>query len=305
MKVMILMSVYNGVKYLVEQLTSIYNQNFEGTISYFIRDDGSTDNTLKVIDEFKKKYNCDIKVIKGINIGPQKSFLELIMKAEKADYYFFSDQDDIWNVNKISKAVKVMQLSNAKNVCYCSNFSITDSFLNISIIKRLKQEPEFTPLKIIFYNKIPGCTIGFSFSLLECMKKVKIDNIRMHDSFALTIASITGKIIYDDTPMILHRIHDQNVIGFGNKKIIPHQWIKTKIKLLKNGDNYDLSELAQCLINTFGDIMSPITKSKLILLAKFKNSIFDTIRLLSCPDTKEPLSRNMLSIRFKILFRVF
>ena len=96
MKIAVLMSTYNGQKYLDEQLMSIADQTFSKMMTLYIRDDGSTDNTLKIIEKWKKKI--DIVFFQGENVGPARSFWKLLMNSEiQADYYAFCDQDDIWN----------------------------------------------------------------------------------------------------------------------------------------------------------------------------------------------------------------
>ena len=94
LKVNILMSTYNGEKYIEEQIQSILNQE-EVIIKLYIRDDGSTDNTVKIIESFNKE---NIVLFKMSNIGWKKSSLELTKLVEYHDdeYYAFSDQDDVW-----------------------------------------------------------------------------------------------------------------------------------------------------------------------------------------------------------------
>ena len=106
-KVQVIMSTYNGEKYVQEQIESIFAQK-ECDISLLIRDDGSTDNTIDIVNELSKKYN--IKLIKGNNLKPAKSFLEALRySGEEMDYYAFSDQDDIWNEKKIISAINFIK----------------------------------------------------------------------------------------------------------------------------------------------------------------------------------------------------
>ena len=120
-KVTILMSTYNGEKYLEEQIDSLLNQTYKN-ISILIRDDGSKDNTVHIIKE-KKKSNDNITLIEGKNVGFIKSFLELINLAEKSDYYAYCDQDDVWMEEKIQRAVEFFEMC---GVCFGqSNKSFT------------------------------------------------------------------------------------------------------------------------------------------------------------------------------------
>ena len=83
-KVAVIMSTYNGEKFVSEQLDSILNQTYSN-IEIVVRDDGSKDNTVNIIKEYQKKYN-NIKLYEGENIGFIKSFFELL-KLTESDYY--------------------------------------------------------------------------------------------------------------------------------------------------------------------------------------------------------------------------
>lgn len=79
MKIVVLLSSYNGEKYLCEQLDSLINQSLRPS-QIIIRDDGSTDNTLAILDKYCSEYDF-ISYEKGENLRPAKSFMELIRKA--------------------------------------------------------------------------------------------------------------------------------------------------------------------------------------------------------------------------------
>lgn len=94
MKVIVLMSTYNGEKYLKEQIDSILNQ-VKVEVFLMIRDDGSSDNTIAILKEYERQ-NRNIKIIKGKNIGVGNSFMQLLYNSAEAEYYAFADQDDVW-----------------------------------------------------------------------------------------------------------------------------------------------------------------------------------------------------------------
>ena len=106
-KIDILMATYNGGKYVEEQLKSIISQSYENW-NLVIRDDGSSDNTLKILNEYSKN-DKRIHIIsdnKG-NLGLVKNFEEL-MKRSTEEYIMFSDQDDVWVDNKINILLQKM-----------------------------------------------------------------------------------------------------------------------------------------------------------------------------------------------------
>ena len=303
MNATILMSTYNGEKYINEQLESIVKQTFTGNITILIRDDGSQDKTTSLIEAYPQKDHRVIQIIEAPNIGPQKSFLQLLEMAEQSDYYFFADQDDIWYKEKIEYAIQLMEKETGP-VCYCSNYDVFDSELEKKEESFIKTSPAFRPLKILFYNQIPGCTMGFNWALMEVIRQIHVNNCMMHDSMVLALAACCGTIIYDPVSRIAHRIHESNVVGAGHKKIIPHKWIAEKAKLIIHKETYDLSEMADQFIQT-GRVKESFLKD-VLLLRDFKKSWKNTLRLLKHPDSNDKaFDRTTLSIRSKILFHLF
>ena len=120
--VAVLMSTYNGEDYLAEQINSILNQTYQN-IHLFIRDDGSTDNTMSIIEEFIG--NPKVSVIKsGDNLGYKNSFLMLLKTVvdlkKKYQYISFSDQDDVWLKDKILVSIKKLEKDDGKYRIYFS-----------------------------------------------------------------------------------------------------------------------------------------------------------------------------------------
>ena len=108
------MSSYNGSSFIERQIKSIYNQK-DVSINCFIRDDGSSDNTLQILTELQKEY-ANLSFIVGDNVGWEKSFLIALSLAPQADYYAFADQDDIWFDNKIINGLNQLAQYAAKNL---------------------------------------------------------------------------------------------------------------------------------------------------------------------------------------------
>lgn len=104
-KVQVLLSAYNGEQYISEQIQSILNQT-HAAVSILIRDDGSTDKTMELLDQWVTTHPDKIKLIKGTNVGVVSSFFELLRAADaEADYYSFCDQDDVWLDHKVEHAI--------------------------------------------------------------------------------------------------------------------------------------------------------------------------------------------------------
>ena len=105
-QIYIILSTYNGEKFLEEQLISLKNQT--SSFELLVRDDGSSDRTLEILNDWKDKLSA--RILSGPNIGPVNSFNVLLqMIPEEAEYIFFCDQDDIWEYDKIEISVKMLK----------------------------------------------------------------------------------------------------------------------------------------------------------------------------------------------------
>ena len=128
-KVCVMMSTYNGEKYLEEQIMSILDQDIQ--VHLYIRDDGSQDGTKGILKKYMNKENIFIRF--SNNLGPQKSFINLIEWVGMGyDYYFFADQDDKWKPRKIKTAINFLtqnSYSLPKSKLYFSNVIMTDNKL--------------------------------------------------------------------------------------------------------------------------------------------------------------------------------
>jgi glycosyltransferase involved in cell wall biosynthesis len=107
--VQILLATYNGARFLREQLDSLFNQTFQD-FTVLIRDDGSTDNTVQIIEEYNQKFPNKITLLEDSfkNVGATQNF-GILLENATADYIFFCDQDDIWVKHKIEKSLQKIQ----------------------------------------------------------------------------------------------------------------------------------------------------------------------------------------------------
>lgn len=208
--VAVVISTYNGEKYITEQILSIQNQ-VDVNVSIYIRDDGSTDNTVEILKTLKEKEKIK-DFFYGPNIGYSLSFTKALTSIkEKYDYYAFSDQDDIWEKNKLYIGIKM--LINSRSLLYFSSISIVDSSLNYLYKKEFSRNNNFIS-NFIRYSA-PGCTFIFTNELKEKIflnnASYEILNFLSYDSFIMLISNwLDVKIIYDNKSYILHRIHNRN-----------------------------------------------------------------------------------------------
>lgn len=222
-RVAILMSTYNGEKYLTEQIESIVNQSFPNWVLY-IRDDGSTDKTTEIIKKFTRKYSNIIFFNEDNikNVGIVKSFIYLLENVS-ADYYMFSDQDDVWLKNKVQDSVELANRNNTTPLCIFSDLEIVTQDLHP--VRRMNGSNVWTSFtKLLFTNCVTGCTMLFNDKLKRLIKfsELDFDLIYMHDWWIGLLAALFGKVIYLNEATILYRQHGDNVVGGTEKDTLQH-----------------------------------------------------------------------------------
>ena len=306
MRAEILLSYYHGEQYIREQLQSILDQTFSGEICIRIRNDGTDAVKLEqILTGFQFPANRNVIVDSGENLGPQRSFLKLIQQAGEADYYFYADQDDVWLADKVQRAVEAMEGMKQECRLYCGNYTITDSNLNVICESGVElQDTTFRFLRALLFNTFPGCTMGMNAALMKVLKKLNLENCMMHDGYTFATVLAVGAVYYDPVPCILHRIHQDNVVGYGSKKIVPWKWLQEKAALLIHREAYDLAEFANRLWEET-DGNPEHFKADVCLLKDYRKSRKNTWKLLTHPDLKHKLDRCGLSIYCKIWFRLF
>ena len=280
MKVQVLMSTYNGEKYVEEQINSIAeNQIDDIDISILVRDDGSGDRTQEVLNVLKAKERIQIEVMKGKNLGVTRSFLQLIKNAPEADLYFFADQDDKWSEDKIATVVDLGKMSDEPAV-YVSGYYLTDATLNVQSEWIPSENTENSLLQILFANMVPGCVMGFNRALLLEMQKDLPEDVPMHDIYALATAYCCGSIRYIEKPLVYYRQHGNNVEGVHSEHV---DWkrIWKKQKKIWSQKPQHTSELAALLLKKYGHAMPVDEKNNLQLVCGYRNKISSKLKLIS------------------------
>ncbi len=241
-KLQILMSSYNGKRYLKEQVDSIMAQDCEekglASINLLVRDDGSTDGTQGILKEYSCKYPGRIRWYQGSNKGVIKSFFELMAKAGHAEYYALADQDDYWMPGKMSAGIiKLQQMEECHDggcnipLLYCCRPLLAD--MDLKPLDVHVDNPEMRPGfgNALIENIVTGCTTVFNNRLRQ-MAVLKIpEHATMHDRWMYLIATCFGEIYYDETPYIYYRQHGDNAVG-KNTGRIPE--LKYRIKKFKD-----------------------------------------------------------------------
>lgn len=229
-KVAVLLSAYNGEKYIAKQVESIEKQTISDDITLIIRNDGSTDNTLNILQNLAKKYS-NIMLINGKNIGLIRSFftlLEFAVKKYEFEFYAFSDQDDYWQKNKLESAIG--RLDHEKRdipLLYGCTSIIVDEDLKPTGFKTQTQKKDITFFNSAIQNIIPGHNqvLNQKLATLLVDQPVNYSKIYSQDLWITNVAAVMGKIVFDNNPHTLYRMHGNNELGYGTSRfnrIISH-----------------------------------------------------------------------------------
>jgi len=221
MKVDILMPTYNGGLFLREQLDSIIVQTHKDW-TLKIRDDGSSDTTTVIINDYKNKYPDKIKVLtdnKG-RVGVINN-CSLLLSKSTADYIMFCDQDDVWLPFKIEKTLeKMLEIEKQRPgipILVHTDMKVTDSELNVvsdSFFEYQHINPEIKSInRLLVQNNVTGCTSMFNLALKKKITLPIPKNILMHDWYLALNASLFGSIEYMPKPTMLYRQHSLNSVG--------------------------------------------------------------------------------------------
>ena len=308
-KVCVLMSTFNGAIFLREQIDSIMQQ--KGVDTYLVvRDDGSTDSTKAVLMEMDKLYQGKIKIFFDKNIGSAKSFMTLVNYVAGCEiynlfnYFAFSDQDDVWDRDKIVSAVNLIESRKDKNkpVLYFSNLKVVDR--NLVFFRLAHKQGYFCNTKnkymSLIENKAAGCTMVFNRYLLNIVKGDIPKDLYMHDWFFYIIASFFGEIVYDSTAHISYRQHGNNVCGLKLKNSV---WSRLVGNL--SCKTLHVYQTCKCFNFSCEEKISKYEHGKILKIIKYKNTFIDKLRLIFDTDLKrDSFTGNIKLILFILIGRL-
>lgn len=293
------MSTYNGEEFLREQIESILKLKGDFSVDLWVRDDGSTDNTGIILDEYQMLGK--LKWYSGNNLKPAKSFMELLFKCKGYDYYAFCDQDDWWNEQKIKKGIECLEAYDfVKEVpaLYFSNAILVDKQLKDMGRKVYKKQPHIDLYTGMCAANALGCTMIFNSKLAEIVYNRMIPQIvGMHDAYMLrTCLAVGGKVIYDDNAYIKYRQHNSNVIGV---KVGLYDKIKQRINTIISKQSPSIDKIAEEILCIYGDIMPHDCKEWITGIVLYNKNILNRFKLAF--SRKTIYSTRNLVIRLSIL----
>ena len=299
----VLMSTYNGEKYIREQLDSIFEQE-DVNVKLFVRDDGSADRTRNILKEYAVTYEL-MYLSDGERVGPGESFMRLLCKAKEKielQYFAFADQDDIWLKNKLSVAIKVIEQCEDKDaVLYSSN-----QFLYVNGINKGKRHEERQSVDLINHmtkNTIAGCTFVLNRDMATLITDAgkpnyRVIKYRLHDAWIMLIAIACGRVIYDDNAHMLYRIHEDNAVGIKAESLTER--LSKLTRLVEKRDDANIRMItAQEMLRLYPH-MNEEHKQIVKLFANYQNSMRDKFRLAFNKDIRKGCVENANVFSIKV-----
>jgi glycosyltransferase involved in cell wall biosynthesis len=215
-RVAVLLATFNGEQYLDTQLETILGQEWQA-IDLLVSDDGSSDGTLSVLEAWRDRWTKGtFKIIRGPREGFADNFRHLVLSHDgNADYFAFSDQDDIWLPNKLSRAVGLLTARAGDFAgAYSSRTALIDrNGARLGFSRLFARPPEFR--NAIVQSIGGGNTMMLNKSgyllLRESLSRIGVVS---HDWWIYIIVTGAGGLfIYDEQPTVLYRQHDGNLVG--------------------------------------------------------------------------------------------
>jgi glycosyltransferase involved in cell wall biosynthesis len=239
----ILLSTFNGERFLAEQLASLQQQTASDWRLYW-RDDGSSDATPKVMAQFLAELGPDraVAVPSEERLGASRSFLSLLRAAhaDGADIVAFADQDDVWLPEKLARGREALSAVSAGSAAlYFARQVLVDARLQrIGLSPVLRRPPGFPAA--LTQNVATGCTLMLNRAALELVATSRAPSSTLHDWWCyLIVTAAGGSVLFDTTPVVLYRQHGDNLVG------TPASWLRRVAGALHRGPSTFMNVLRQ------------------------------------------------------------
>lgn len=297
--VTVLMSTYNGEKYLREQIDSLIHQ-VSVKLSILVRDDGSSDSTCAILDEYQEKGV--LHWYTGENLRSARSFLNLVQTAGDSDYYAFCDQDDVWKTDKLQRAVTALESMPKDNKprLYCSNYQLVDASLN-----KLPDNGHVTTTTFnesLVSSCCTGCTVVFDYELKKLLSIGTPKVIVMHDDWAHKVClAVGGHVIYDPEKTLYYRQHGNNVDGGVHSPV--HKALGV-VKRITSKDRIRSKQLLE-ILRIYEEYISYDNRAALSGLGKTNKNLFNRLQIIRNPNLRTNISKLDKGFIIAILFNYF
>ncbi|MGN8833597.1 glycosyltransferase family 2 protein [Selenomonas montiformis] len=300
-RVAVMMSTYNGEKYLREQIDSILQQD-DVIVDLYIRDDGSSDGTAALLKEYDMRANVHVDYAE--NIGVIASFMNLLYNVPKTyNYYAFSDQDDFWLKEKLKAAIDRIQEEHLPNLYFSRKKYVDETLKPLPMTDYIVRG---TTIGFALMNSCAsGCTMVFNRVLCDklCQWRPDPRYMSMHDAWIYIVAAAIGNVVYDPDSYILYRQHGDNVSLLGSEmRNSPWKHWKLRFKtLLDRRHDFRRSYYAKQVLDGYGDELRPDVYNLVYDLANVRKSKRSKMRLIMSNTLQTQISWEIYFIKVFIL----
>lgn len=273
-RIAILLSTFNGARYLREQLDSLLAQSFPNWTLYW-RDDGSSDDTVALMDEFAASAGQGRCVrIDGPpgRLRPTGSFLALLESVHAAlgedDMVAFADQDDVWLPEKLSRGASALrQAATTVPSLYCARQILVDAELRRIGVSPGIAHPAGFPAALT-QNVTTGCTIMLNRAAAGVIARSHPPSATLHDWWCYLVVTAAGGILLDDDePVVLYRQHTANLVG------APRSMARRAVAAMQRGSSVFMNVLRQHVAALVAqpELMSPTTRAQVMAIHQALN----------------------------------
>lgn len=309
--VAVLMSAYNGEKYLEEQIRSILAQK-EVFVRLIVRDDGSSDRTPAILARCQQKGLLEWR--RGKNVGYTESFMRLCAQAPPADYYAFADQDDVWLPDKLQSMTAQLQPCAQTPALCVSEWQMTDEQLRplrraekalAFPVPAMRDAPQAMVQKAacaMNHVTASGCVQVWNAALQNILQTHEPPHAPIgHDVIVGMTAVLCGKFIPLAQPTILYRQHGANTSGGHSGRAERHARWHAHLARLKNKAGPNISECNAMLLRAYGDAMPAEARAILQKTIGYQQNAGKKWALLVSDYPRLLFWRDRVKFRLKVL----
>lgn len=297
MKIAILMSSYNGERYIRQQIDSILTQSGAYQRVLWVRDDGSTDGTRDILENYAAQGK--LHWYTGDNLKPAHSFLDLLKHCPGYDYYAFADQDDVWQADKLSSGIQALEAVSGPGL-YFANAELVDQ--DLSSLRRAvyRHSPALDFATLTCAGGILGCTMVLNRQLARLIQDAPMPGpVVMHDFYAAVVCSLFGgEIVYDPVARMGYRQHGKNVVGVARGK---RAAIRNRIRAVTQKAAVTVAEQAASVLTAFPETPDSVKRRWLEKLAASSHSLVSRIQIACSGKTRYVSLEKSLTLRLAIL----
>jgi glycosyltransferase involved in cell wall biosynthesis len=302
LRVAILMATKDGAAFLGEQLTSIARQT-HANWSLVISDDGSTDQTRAIIERFAREHPQRVRLLDGPRRGVCANFMALATDPSiEADYFAFSDQDDVWHADKLQRALAWFRnVPDAVPGMYCGRTELMSADGHCYGLSPLfRRAPSFQ--NALVQSLGGGNTMLFNRATKKLLERVGPLEVVLHDWWVYQLVSAAGGMIrYDPQPVLKYRQHERSLIGsnLGPRARLTRismilggrlqLWNRTNIAALQRVPSDLIKSQNRAVIALFGEATTAPLLKRLIYLRRsgvYRQTVLDNIGMIAAAILK-------------------